>query len=398
MIELSKPTPPARSAAASVPKSREETARIDLPLNVVERTPIGSWKTHGSRLLKPLLMLALLVAAGASAWFFRADLLRFLPLEPKAPVVAVDPGPPRIHALGRLEPSGETIAISAPSGTNDARIEKLNVAEGDRVEENGILATLDNERRLLAAKRLAENRVTQTKALRAQARVVVDSTKASLEASLRSAEADQAIAKLNNERRLRLAQTASITKEEIDQSRLSLQQANEKVRELQANLLRYASQENGEAIDLTVAQRDVEVAEASLEQAIADLDQAYVRAPVAGVVLHILVRPGERIGQSSLLEMGATDQMYARVEVYESDVQAIHVDQGVTLRAKALRTELHGTVERIASYVKRQTVVDPDPAANTDARVVDVMVRLDSDSSALGSRFVALQVEAEFQP
>lgn len=40
----------------------------------------------------------------------------------------------------------------------------------------------------------------------------------------------------------------------------------------------------------------------------------------------------------------------------------------------------------------RQTLVGADPAANTDARVVEVTVALDEASTALARRFTNLQV------
>lgn len=62
----------------------------------------------------------------------------------------------------------------------------------------------------------------------------------------------------------------------------------------------------------------------------------------------------------------------------------------------ALESQLPAlAVERIGALVRKQSVVDALPAANTDARVVEVLVRLDERSAPAARRFVGLQVRAE---
>jgi HlyD family secretion protein len=57
-----------------------------------------------------------------------------------------------VTALGRLEPLGEVIKVSAPSSQNgSATIEKLLVKEGDKVSTGQPIAILDNRQRLEAA-------------------------------------------------------------------------------------------------------------------------------------------------------------------------------------------------------------------------------------------------------
>jgi HlyD family secretion protein len=55
---------------------------------------------------------------------------------------------------------------------------------------------------------------------------------------------------------------------------------------------------------------------------------------------------------------------------------------------------LKGAVTRNGPEVGRQTLVDANPAANTDARVVTVTVALDPESSRLARRYTNLQVTA----
>ncbi|MEY3305552.1 MAG: hypothetical protein RLZZ139_3925, partial [Cyanobacteriota bacterium] len=51
-----------------------------------------------------------------------------------------------VTALGRLEPQGEVIKLSANS-TNSNRLEKLLVKEGDRVQVGQVIAILDSRDR-----------------------------------------------------------------------------------------------------------------------------------------------------------------------------------------------------------------------------------------------------------
>lgn len=65
-----------------------------------------------------------------------------------------------VTALGRLEPKGEVIKLSAPSSSGQgSRVEKLLVKEGDRVKAGQVIAILDNRDRLEAAYQEAQEAV-----------------------------------------------------------------------------------------------------------------------------------------------------------------------------------------------------------------------------------------------
>lgn len=70
-----------------------------------------------------------------------------------------------VAALGRLEPLGETIKVSAPSSQmGAATIEKILVKEGDKVTAGQPIAILDNRERLAAAVSKAQQDVKVAKA------------------------------------------------------------------------------------------------------------------------------------------------------------------------------------------------------------------------------------------
>ena len=52
------------------------------------------------------------------------------------------------------------------------------------------------------------------------------------------------------------------------------------------------------------------------------------------------------------------------------------------------------TADLLRGEIGRQSITSDDPAVNTDARVVDVIVKLDEESSILAGRFTNLEVIA----
>lgn len=150
-------------------------------------------------------------------------------------------------------------------------------------------------------------------------------------------------------------------------------------------------------VDVQIAQAEVAAAQANLRQAQAVLATAYIRAPQSGQVLKIHTQAGETIRSMGdtlgILDLGQTAQMVAVAEVYDSDVGKIQVGQSAIVRATPIDTVLTGTVNAVGYKVQRQNVINTDPTANIDARVVEVRVQLDPESSQKVAQLTNLQVE-----
>lgn len=219
-----------------------------------------------------------------------------------------------VTALGRLEPTGGVIHVSGPSRPGSV-IAKLEIEEGDDVEESQILAVLDT----MPA---------------AQARV------SRLEAELRDAKS-----RLAREETLR--KTGATSETNLDSAMLA-----------------------------------VDVAKAELAAANADLELSVVRSPAKARVLEVHAHRGERIGPEGLLELGRVDQMQAIAEVYETDIIFVKPGQAATIESPALPNALRGTVKRIGQKVGKLDVLGTDPAAVTDARVIEVEIALDDSTPA----------------
>ena len=63
--------------------------------------------------------------------------------------------------------------------------------------------------------------------------------------------------------------------------------------------------------------------------------------------------------------------MYAVAEVYESDVKAVRVGQLATITSSAFNGEVHGTVNEIGLQVQKKDLLDSNPTADADARIVE---------------------------
>jgi HlyD family secretion protein len=140
----------------------------------------------------------------------------------------------------------------------------------------------------------------------------------------------------------------------------------------------------------------VETLRAQTQRAQAELDLAVVRSPITGRVLEIHARQGERVGPDGIAELAQTDAMYAIAEVYETDVPRVRVGQRATVTSPALVKPVHGTVDRVGLKIGKKDVLNVDPAARTDARVVEVRILLDDPEQAAG--LTNLEVDVAITP
>ena len=110
-----------------------------------------------------LVLLGVFGFVGWQRWQARLDLAEQERLEANAV-----PKIPTVTALGRLEPQGELIELSAPTSSQGSRVAELKVKEGDRIQQNQVVAILDSKARLEAALQKAEENVQIARAKLAQ--------------------------------------------------------------------------------------------------------------------------------------------------------------------------------------------------------------------------------------
>lgn len=134
-------------------------------------------------------------------------------------------------------------------------------------------------------------------------------------------------------------------------------------------------------VDVNVIEAEVKQAQASLNKAKTELDLTTIKAPQNGQVLKILTHQGETVSNEGILRIGKTKTMYAVAEIYESDINKIKLGQKATITSNAIEGKLTGIVDNIGLEVQRQEVINSDPSANIDNKIVEVKINLDEESS-----------------
>ncbi|MEE4218891.1 MAG: efflux RND transporter periplasmic adaptor subunit [Xanthomonadales bacterium] len=283
---------------------------------------------------------------------------------------AQDISPPEsISALGRLEPENGIIRVASPStpqAAYGAVLSALRVSEGDDVEQGQLLAVADTASVMEAIVNEARSNVELARREVESARSMAAATCTRSDVAMREAE-----------RRARLQEQGLAGEEEADSARG------------EADAKKASCATASTAIQLTETR--VKVAEAHLARVEAERQRAYIRAPISGRVLEILVQPGELMGEAGVLELGRVDHMHAIAEVYETDIRFVKVGQKATVRSPAFENDLPGHVKSIRQKVQKQDEMGTDPAARKDARIVEVVIELDDSRAA--ARLTNLQVD-----
>ncbi|MGC1395717.1 MAG: biotin/lipoyl-binding protein, partial [Coleofasciculaceae cyanobacterium] len=205
-----------------------------------------------------------------------------------------------VTALGRLEPKGEVIQLSAPASGQTSRIEQLLVKEGDLVKNGQTIAILDNRDKLQAAVEQAQEqvRVAQAKLAQIQAGAKqgeIDAQKATIarlnaqrqgDLEAQTATVERLQAEVQNaaaeyQRYENLYQAGAISASVRDNKQLTLKTAQKSLQEAQATLRRTQTtsmpqlgeaEANLERI-AEVRPVDVKAAQAEINQAIASVKQ-----------------------------------------------------------------------------------------------------------------------------
>ncbi len=316
----------------------------------------------------------------------------------ETPEEVANEAPRGVVALGRLRPRTGTVTVHAPYGSADARIATLDVEEGQAVESGDVIATLDNGESLQSVVATAKANLAVRAAALRQTRELVSSTQSELRATQRRAKAASKHAAAELKRSQQLFDKGVIGQTELDALETAAAESVAEVQRISAALTRYRADPKAGQADVALAETNLAAAQTELERAERDLRRSRVIAPQDGTVLEINARPGEAPGLVGVVELGDLTRMTAELEVYQTDIGRIRENQVVRLSAEPLGPDpLVGEVTHIGLKVGRQTLTRDDPAANTDARVVTVLVTLDEPSTLRAQRLTGLEVIATFE-
>lgn len=386
-----------------------------LPLEnagITTQAPVSASKRSKRGLLKFIpLALLLLFSGGVIGMYFQPPLLRTVyaltGLQPgggtetpiaraiemvtaREEVALVSEGD--VVALGRLIPQGDVITVATPFGAGDARISTIEVEIGEQVIAGQVLAELDNLGQLQSTVNSVRAALEVRAATLEQVRQSIEASMQEARASLARVESTAETTQTELSRATTLLERGVIPRAEFDAAQARAIEVALDVERAQTTLSRFETQNGLPQVDIAVAEANLNAAKADLARAEQDLDKAYILAPADGTVLDIHVRPGEKPGAMGVLDLGDTDNMTVEAEIYQTLIGQVSIGDTVRISADALEQELIGSVSAIGIQIGRQSITSNDPAANTDARVVDVIVALDDASSALAARYTNLEV------
>lgn len=361
--------------------------------------------------------------------------LRFRPMissRSQPTPVSTTPARVAITALGRIEPEGRAIQLSAPSSVNNSRVERLFVNQGSRVKVGQIVGLLEGyNRATVNVQKAVDNvRVAQAKLAQIQAgakRGDIDAQQAIIarlqsqlqgeiatgNATIARLQAELDNAQIEYNRYQKLYQQGAVSASVADSKRLQLntlqQQLNEQsaalnrsvntlqdqIREARAKL---DSIQEIRPQDIQLAQAEVKSATSAVEQAKAEQELSLLKSPITGTVLKINTKPGEVVSSEGIMEIGKTNQMYVVAEVYQTDIKKVRLGQKAAISSTALPRKIKGTVSEIGLLVDRQKILNINPGADTDRRIVEVKIRIDElEDNKLVMGLTNLQVDVAIQ-
>jgi HlyD family secretion protein len=263
--------------------------------------------------------------------------------------------------------AGSAVIAGDPGGGSN--LLELRVEEGQKVKRDEIIAVLSNYPKAEEALQKVEANLTQLKQQYDTLLMGSRVTNIALqEATLKSSiEAD----KLQT---LQRARSGKPPEEKELEARLAEQSLErEKVRlDLAKTTLKN---------DLAQYEIDVASTQAQIDMARRNREVSLVRSPLDGIVVQVSTRPGERVSGAGIAKVVDMSQLRVLADVTEDHVARLTPGGKVEIMLRGNPTVYNGTIVRVASKVNRMQRVEPDGAASTDARVVQVEIQFDDPSS-----------------
>jgi multidrug resistance efflux pump len=260
---------------------------------------------------------------------------------------------PRVAGAGIVEPSSEVIDIgSALSGL----VTDVRVRPGDLVGKGQVLFTVDA--------RAARAQLAQSDAAINEARAAI------AEASAAQRTARQQLDLYRN-----LSDPAAVSRAEV---------------------IRAEGEEAAATSRLGLARARLAAAQAASGSARTEIDRLVIRAPIAGEILAVNIRPGEFVStmggtSQPFMQMGQTNPLHVRVDIDENEVARVALGKDAVISPRGA-AELHVN----ATFVRAEPLVIPkrsltnSAAERVDVRVLQLIYALpESDAFRVGQQIDA---------
>lgn len=281
------------------------------------------------------------------------------------------------------------------------RVTEVRIHRGDSVKAGDVLIKLEDSE-YQAHVRSADAAVAALKAQLAELKAgsrpqEIDAAKAAVTAS----EATLKNASLELGRLQKLDREGAVAKQELDRARTAHEVARARLD---------ADRKNAEVVGIGPRKEQIQACQARLEQAEAELkyaktmlDYTEIRAPIDGVILEKLAEQGELVtntnfggtrgAKSSVVTMADLACLKIEIDLNESDVSKVHLDQRCDVQLDSRPGKSYeGVVDEISPQADRQKgtvqakvkLVDPDASIKTEvnARVTFLMPLAKQESGA----------------
>lgn len=306
---------------------------------------------------RQILPIAALIGVAFAAWLIFVGLPDRSTSDPdEQPPKAVGDlaNAPRVAGAGIVEPASEVIDIgSALSGL----VTDVEVRPGDRVSKGAVLFTVD---------------ARAARASLDQASAAIDEARAAITEAMTA----QRTARKQLDLYRSLADPAAVSRAEV---------------------IRAEGEEAAATSRIGLAKARLAAAEAAAATARTEIERLVVRAPIAGEILAVNIRPGEFVatqggGNSQpFIQMGETNPLHVRVDIDENEVARVALGEPAVISPRgAAELHVNATFVRAEPQVVPKRSLTNSAAERVDVRVLQLIYALpESDAFRVGQQIDA---------